>query len=80
MAGLHLALEAQREGQWLTLTFSDDGIASGNGKPGFGVGLANLEQRVRRFGGAEASMSTSTRGGRGFAVTLRWRAAAEITA
>ncbi len=74
---LHLALEARREDGWLALEFSDDGVASGNGAPGLGVGLQNLEQRVRRFAGPEATMTAEQRNGGGFAVTLRWRAHAE---
>lgn len=71
--GLSLALEAQRQDGWLTLTFLDDGTASGNGSRGLGVGLENLEQRVRRFAGQEASVSAGPRAGGGFSVTLRWR-------
>lgn len=75
--GLSLALEAQREDGWLQLTFLDDGSASGNGSRGLGVGLENLEQRVRRFAGQDASMSAGPRPGGGFAVTLRWRETCE---
>ncbi len=75
--GLCLALEAQRADGWLTLTFLDDGTANGNGSRGLGVGLDNLEQRVRRFAGQEASMSAGPRAGGGFAVTVRWRETCE---
>jgi hypothetical protein len=75
VGAIHLALEARREDGWLTLVFSDDGLATGNGGPSLGVGLQNLEQRVRRFAGADASMSAAPADGRGFAVTLRWRLA-----
>jgi hypothetical protein len=71
--GLSLALDARRQDGWLTLTFLDDGTASGNGSRGLGVGLENLEQRVRRFAGQEASVSAGPRAGGGFSVTLRWR-------
>ena len=75
--GLCLALEAQRDDGWLTLTFLDDGTASGNGSRGLGVGLDNLEQRVRRFAGQEASMTAGPRAEGGFAVTVRWRETGE---
>lgn len=75
--GLNLALEAQREDGWLELTFLDDGSASGNGSRGLGVGLENLEQRVRRFAGQGASMTAGPRAGGGYAVTLRWREVGE---
>src|SRR5262249_49075992 len=68
-----LTLDACRDDGWLTLTFSDNGSCSGNGKPGLGVGLENLEQRVRRFGGADAEMKASPVNGGGFTVRLRWR-------
>jgi LytS/YehU family sensor histidine kinase len=69
---LHLALKARREGDWLTLEFLDDGASNGNGGPGLGVGLQNLEQRLRRFAGGDSRMSAGLREGGGFAVTLRW--------
>jgi hypothetical protein len=69
---LHLRLEAERESGWLTLSFTDDGDCAGNGLPGLGVGLQNLEQRVRRFGGPGASMSAGRRETGGFRVTVRW--------
>lgn len=78
--GLHLELVAARDDGFVELTFSDDGIASSNGGPGLGVGLTNLEQRLRRFAGADATMEAGLRrdaGGRpqrGFVVRLRWPA------
>jgi len=74
---LHLSLEACREDGWFTLRFADDGVASGNGAPGLGVGLENLEQRVRRFAGPQATMAAGPAAGGGFAVTLRWPVATE---
>jgi len=72
---LHLSLEAANHDGWLTLRFSDDGAASSGRRPGLGVGLQNLEQRVRHFAGPDASVSAAAVDGGGFAVTLRWRAA-----
>jgi hypothetical protein len=75
--GMRLALDARRDDGWLTLTFRDDGRANGNGSRGLGVGLRNLEQRVRRFGGTDASVVAGPIDEGGFAVTLRWREAHE---
>jgi hypothetical protein len=73
---LHMRLEAGRTDEWMTLRFSDDGMhgneSSGNGALGLGVGLANLEQRIRRFGGEDATVSAAPYD-RGFEVTIRWR-------
>jgi hypothetical protein len=72
---LHLELEANQVDGFIELTFSDDGIASPNGGPSLGVGLTNLEQRLRRFAGSAASMEAGVRhnaSGRGFVVRLRW--------
>ncbi len=57
---LHLALEAANSAGWLTLRFMDDGAPNGH-RIGLGVGLENLEQRVRHFGGAEASVTATRR-------------------
>jgi signal transduction histidine kinase len=70
---LHLSLAAKRENGMLTIEFSDDGRVNGQHPPGLGVGLQNLEQRVRRFGGADAGMSAGFRGSGGFTVALHWR-------
>jgi hypothetical protein len=75
--GLCLTLEAERADGWLTVTFKDDGTAGVNGARGLGVGLENLEQRVRRFAGDQASMTAGPRAGGGYSVTLRWREAVE---
>jgi hypothetical protein len=77
-AGMHLELTAAREGEFVELAFSDDGVATPNGSAGLGVGLTNLEQRLRRFAGADVTMEAgarrdSDRGpARGFTVRLRW--------
>ncbi|HVP15156.1 MAG TPA: histidine kinase [Terriglobales bacterium] len=83
---LHLELEARREDGTVELTFSDDGTATPNGGPSLGVGLTNLEQRLRRFAGAGASMEAGVRrgengaAGRGFVVRLRWPSRKEAVA
>jgi signal transduction histidine kinase len=46
--------------------------SSGNGALGLGVGLANLEQRIRSFGGEDATVSAAPND-RGFEVMIRWR-------
>jgi hypothetical protein len=71
-APLHLVLRAQRRGGSLELEFADDGRPHGNGGPGLGVGLENLEQRIRRFAGAEARVESGPREDGGFVVRMRW--------
>ena len=53
---LRMTLTARQAEGWLELEFGDDGKPHGNGGPGLGVGLENLEQRVRRFAGPGASV------------------------
>lgn len=81
-APLHLTLSATRAGDWVELEFADDGEPHGNGGPSLGTGLENLEQRVRRFAGNDASVTTGPRCGKGeagsgFAVRVRWLASQE---
>jgi hypothetical protein len=76
-AALHLRLEAERAEGWFTLRFADDGDCVGNGLPGLGVGLQNLEQRVKRFGGPGASMTAGRCEAGGFCVTVKWPVARE---
>ena len=71
-SALHLALDAQNDNGWFTLEFTDDGVPHGNGGPGLGVGLQNLEQRLTRFAGPRASMDAGSRAEGGFRVQLRW--------
>jgi len=72
---LHLELEARRDNGWVTLTFRDDGCTTGNGSVhGLGLGLQNLEQRVRLFGGSDSSVVAEADPGHGFSVRMRWRA------
>ncbi|HET7226049.1 MAG TPA: histidine kinase [Candidatus Eisenbacteria bacterium] len=71
---LHLELTAERQNGHIELTFSDDGTnGHGPSSPSLGVGLHNLEQRLRRFAGPSASMSAGPRQQGGFAVRLRWQ-------
>ena len=69
---LRLTLDARQRDGWLTLEFADNGERNGNGGPGLGVGLQNLEQRLVRFAGSKASMEAGPREHGGFHVTLRW--------
>jgi hypothetical protein len=76
---LHLTLSAARDDGWFQLEFADDGEPHGNGGPSLGTGLENLEQRVRRFAGNEASITAGTQRGddgtvKGYAVRVRWLA------
>lgn len=71
---LHLKLNARTEDGVMKLEFSDDGMSNGNGGPGLGVGLQNLEQRLRHFAGGNgnARMIAGPRPEGGFSVTLQW--------
>ena len=79
-ASLRMTFEARVKDGWLELEFADDGNPNGNGGPGLGVGLENLEQRLRRFAGPEARMAAGPREagtgdtGMGFVVRLSWLA------
>jgi hypothetical protein len=80
---LHMKLEALRSDGWITLRFSDDGVVNGNdpgnggrrhgSARGLGVGLDNLLQRIRRFGGGDATVVAGAHERGGFQVTMRWR-------
>ena len=71
-AALHMSLAARIVDDWLELEFADDGQPHGNGRPGLGVGLENLEQRVHRFAGEDARVTSGPRDGGGFVVRMRW--------
>lgn len=71
-APLHLTLAGGRVNGHVSLTFSDDGCLGDARPSGLGVGLRNLEQRLRRFAGPGASMHAGPRAGGGFEVTLSW--------
>jgi|KBSSwiStaDraftv2_1062776.scaffolds.fasta_scaffold21463_5 hypothetical protein len=70
---LSLVLDAVSSDGWLTLTFTDDGCNGNQGVRGLGVGLDNLEQRIRRFGGPEASVRSGPGGNGGFRVVMKWK-------
>ena len=69
---LRMTLDARWTDGWLDLEFADDGNPNGNGGPGLGVGLENLEQRVHRFAGPEARVTAGPRDGGGYVVRMRW--------
>ena len=77
---MHLALEARTEGGWLDLAFTDDGSTYGASAVGLGVGLENLEQRLRRFGGSDAAVIAGPRKDGGFEVRMRWRLSERMVA
>jgi hypothetical protein len=70
---LNLTLDAVSSDGWLKLTFTDDGCNGNHGVRGLGVGLDNLEQRIRRFGGPEASVQSGPGGNGGFRVVMKWK-------
>jgi LytS/YehU family sensor histidine kinase len=70
---LNLSLDAVSSDGWLTLTFIDDGCNGNHGVRGLGVGLDNLEQRIRRFGGPEATVKSGPGGNGGFGVVMKWK-------
>jgi hypothetical protein len=72
-SALHLTLDACARDGRLKLVFRDDGAPSANGGPSLGVGLQNLEQRVRRFAGPDAHMRAEPAPDGGFEVELEWR-------
>jgi hypothetical protein len=71
-APLRMTLDVRSRDGWLDMEFADDGQPCGNGGPGLGVGLENLGQRVRRFGGPGADVASGPRDGGGFVVRMRW--------
>ncbi len=71
-ASLRMTLDAREAGGWFELEFADDGVPHGNGTPSLGVGLENLEQRVRHFAGPDARVQATPRDDGGFAVHMAW--------
>jgi LytS/YehU family sensor histidine kinase len=78
VGAIHLELTVARVNGFIELAFADDGVTTSVNGPGLGTGLVNLEQRLRRFAGADVTMEAGARrdaeGGpaRGFIVRLRW--------
>ena len=77
---LRMTLDARSKDGWLELDFTDDGSPNGDGRPGLGVGLENLEQRVRRFAGPQARVDSGRGADGGFVVSMRWPVASGGTA
>src|SRR5262245_19419328 len=69
---LRMTLDAREANGWFELEFADDGVPHGNGTPSLGVGLENLELRVRHFAGPSARVQATPRGDGGFAVRMAW--------
>ena len=69
---LRMTLDAKFEEGWFELEFADDGVPHGNGTPSLGVGLDNLESRVRHFAGPNARVQATPRGEGGFSVRMAW--------
>ncbi len=69
---LRMTLDAHEENGWFELEFADDGVPHGNGTASLGVGLENLESRVRHFAGPNARVQAMPRSDGGFAVRMAW--------
>ena len=69
---LRMTLDAKLADGWFVLEFADDGVPHGNGMPGLGVGLENLEQRVRHFAGPNARVQAAPGEDGGFTVHMAW--------
>jgi LytS/YehU family sensor histidine kinase len=69
---LRMTLDTKESNGWFELEFADDGVPHGNGTPGLGVGLENLEMRVRHFAGPDARVQATPRPEGGFAVRMAW--------
>jgi hypothetical protein len=69
---LRMTLDARETGGWFELEFADDGVPHGNGTPSLGVGLENLEMRVRHFAGPNARVQATPRTEGGFSVRMAW--------
>jgi hypothetical protein len=67
-----MTLDAKESNGWFELEFADDGVPHGNGATSLGVGLENLELRVRHFAGPNARVQASPRSDGGFAVRMAW--------
>ena len=71
-ASLRMTLDAKQANGWFELEFADDGVPHGNGATSLGVGLENLELRVRHFAGPNARVQATPRSDGGFAVRMAW--------
>jgi hypothetical protein len=69
---LRMTLDTKQSNGWFELEFADDGVPHGNGTPSLGVGLENLEMRVRHFAGPDARVQATPRPEGGFAVRMAW--------
>ena len=69
---LRMTLDMREANGWFELEFADDGVPHGNGTPSLGVGLENLEMRVRHFAGPDARVQAMPRPEGGFAVRMAW--------
>jgi LytS/YehU family sensor histidine kinase len=69
---LRMTLDAKYTQGWFELEFADDGVPHGNGTPSLGIGLDNLESRVRHFAGPNARVQATPRGSGGFSVRMAW--------
>ena len=69
---LRMTLDTKQANGWFELEFADDGVPHGNGTQSLGVGLENLEMRVRHFAGPDARVQAAPRAEGGFAVRMAW--------
>lgn len=71
-SSLRMTLDAKRDDGWFELEFADDGVPHANGATSLGVGLENLELRVRHFAGPNARVQAMPRKDGGFVVRMAW--------
>jgi len=71
--GGHVEVRAERHGTQLVLAVRDTGrgAVSGDATAGFGVGLMNLQRRLERLYGSEASLALESMADRGTTVVVR---------
>lgn len=69
--GVHVEVTARRDGDRLSIRVADDGGAAGAvARPSTGVGLANVEARLRTLYGPAATFSHGPAEGRGYVVRI----------
>ena len=66
-----VTVSARAEYGRLVLTVADDGPGAKNSHPGFGIGLANVRDRLEARFGKEASLTTGLAGGGGYTAVIR---------